>query len=155
MNSSTFWRAVIAGFLATFVMTMTGFWQGSLGFLARMDVAGMVAGSMGQSWDWGWLTHHLNGVILALVYVRWIHGRLPGGNLLQGWLYGGIGLTAAAALVVVPLANPDAGILFSKTPMPGKMLLSSFVAHSAYGVALGLAFPARPTGSAAAGVRSA
>lgn len=130
---------------------MTGFWQGSLGFLARMDVSGMVAGSMGQSWGWGWLVHHLNGVILALVFARWLHGRLPGGDLVQGWIYGGIILTVAAALVVVPLANPDAGVLFSKTPMPGTMLLSSFVAHSAYGIALGLAYPARPRGSASPG----
>ena len=27
MSPSVFWRTAIAGFIATFVMTMTGFWQ--------------------------------------------------------------------------------------------------------------------------------
>lgn len=151
MSSRTFWHAVVAGFLASFVMTMTGFWQGSLGFLARLDVSGMVAGSMGQSWGWGAAAHHLNGVILALIYARWLHGRLPGSDLVQGWIYGGIVLTLAAALVVVPLANPAAGVLFAKTGMVGHMMLSTFVIHSAYGVALGLAYAA----AAVAGSRAA
>ncbi len=142
MDAATFWRAVVAGFLATFVMTLTGFWQGSLGFLARIDVSGMVAASMGQSWGWGAAAHHLNGVILALIYARWLHGRLPGNDVVGAWLYGGVILTLAAALVVVPLANPAAGVLFSKTGMAGKLLLSSFVIHSAYGITLGLAYPA-------------
>ncbi len=37
MSGEQFWKTVVAGLIATYVMTMTGFWQSGLG-LAALDV---------------------------------------------------------------------------------------------------------------------
>ncbi len=52
MTQANFLRAVVAGFIATYVMTMTGFWQAGIG-LPKMDPAGLMARQMGQAYGWG------------------------------------------------------------------------------------------------------
>ncbi len=142
MSRTNFLRAMVAGFIATYVMTMTGFWQAGIG-LPKMDPAGMMAAQMGQGYGWGQAAHFLNGIILALIYARWLYGLLPGAPLLKGVLFG-IMATIAAVVAVVPLISASmptpVGIFFSNTPMPGAMLLGALIGHLAYGVALGLAY---------------
>lgn len=147
LDGRTFGATVAAGLVATFVMTMTGFWQAGLG-LPAVDVGGMLAGSMngahadGQPYGIvaGNLAHFANGVILALIFVALLQERLPGGWILQGLIYAVL-TTLAAALVVVPLAA-GAGIFFTNTPMPGPMTLASTVVHLAYGLSLTLSLDA-------------
>lgn len=148
MSQTNFLRAVVAGVIATYVMTMTGFWQAGIG-LPKMDPAGMMAAQMGQGYGWGQAAHFLNGIILALIYARWFYGRLPGARLVKGAIYGVIA-TIAAVAVVVPLISASlphpVGIFFGNTPMPGAMLFGALVGHLAYGVALGLTYtPAERT----------
>ena len=45
ISGERFWKTVVAGLIATYVMTMTGFWQSGLG-LAAVDVGAMITGSM-------------------------------------------------------------------------------------------------------------
>ena len=45
MSGEQFWKTVVAGLIATYVMTMTGFWQSGLG-LAALDVGAMITDSM-------------------------------------------------------------------------------------------------------------
>ncbi len=45
ISRDQFWKTVVAGLVATYVMTVTGFWQSGLG-LAAMDVGAMLAGNM-------------------------------------------------------------------------------------------------------------
>lgn len=135
---------VTAGLVATFVMTMTGFWQSGLG-LPAVDVGAMLAGSMNGAHAAaepygvaaGNLVHLANGVILALIFVAFLQRRLPGGWILQGVIYALL-TTLAAVVVVAPLAA-GVGIFFSNTPMPGAMTLASTVVHLAYGLSLTLA----------------
>lgn len=149
IDKRTFWATVVAGLVATFVMTMTGFWQGTLGPLQHMDVGAMLAGSMNLGHEdprygivAGNVVHYLNGVILALIFVAFLQNVTPGGWLVQGIVYG-ILLWIAAGLIVVPLATgTQAGLFFLNTPMPGSMLLSSLTFHLAYGVALTLSLQA-------------
>ncbi|MFW6090168.1 MAG: hypothetical protein ACODAB_10470, partial [Gemmatimonadota bacterium] len=137
MTAGTFYRATVAGLIATFVMTLTGFWMSGLG-LPQLDVGGMIAESTGHGWTWGNFAHFVNGALLALIYVQWVRDRLPGNALVRGIGYG-ILTTLAAAIVVVPLAA-DAGIFFSNTPMPGAMVAASTVAHLAFGLSLEIAY---------------
>lgn len=143
IDGRTLGATVVAGLVATFVMTMTGFWQAGLG-LPPMDVGAMLAGSMNVGGDSeaygivaGNLAHFANGVVLALIFVAFLQWRLPGGWMLQGVIYAVV-TTLAAALVVVPLAA-GAGVFFSNTPMPGPMTVASTVIHVAYGLSLTLA----------------
>lgn len=155
LSSELFWRTVVAGLIATFVMTLTGFWQAGLGIPA-VDVAGMLVGSMnGAHADAapyglgaGNLVHFANGVVLALIFVAFLQHRLPGNWFVHGLIYGVL-TVLAAAIVVVPLAA-GAGIFFTNTPMPGAMTLASTVIHLAYALTLTLALEV-----AGAGARSA
>lgn len=143
IDGATFGTTVAAGVIATFVMTMTGFWQAGLG-LPAVDVGAMLTGSMNAAHGDGGLygpvagnlAHFANGIVLALIFVAFLQRRLPGGWIVQGLIYAVL-TTLAAGLVVVPLAA-GAGVFFSNTPMPGKMTLASTTIHLAYGLALTL-----------------
>ena len=154
MSSTTFKTTVIAGFIATFVMTITGFWQSGLG-LPAMDVGAMMSANMTSAHPdvpytlfAGNLIHFANGILLALVFVAFLQSRIPGNWFAQGIIYAII-LALAAAIVVVPLVA-GAGIFFSNTPAPGGMLLGAVVAHLAYGLTLTLSLKVAGTGAAAA-----
>jgi len=45
MTPSVFWRTIIAGVVATFAMTLTGFWQHGVG-IHPMDFGAYLAASM-------------------------------------------------------------------------------------------------------------
>lgn len=142
ITGELFWKTVAAGLVATFIMTMTGFWQAGAG-LPAVDVGAMLAGNMTSAHPdspyglaAGNLAHFANGVLLAFIWVAFLQEHAPGGWILQGVLYA-ILTTLAAALVVVPLAA-GAGVFFTNTPMPLQMTLASTVIHLAYGLTLTL-----------------
>ena len=142
MMNERFWRTVVAGLIATFAMTMTGFWQSGIGIPA-VDVGAMLTGNMTAAHPdspytlvAGNLAHIVNGVILALVWVAFLMDRVPGNWVVQGIVYGII-TTLVAVIIVVPLAA-GVGIFFSNTAMAGKMMLASVTTHLAYGLALTL-----------------
>ncbi|MDP6491263.1 MAG: DUF2938 family protein [Kiritimatiellia bacterium] len=142
LNRETCNNTVAAGFIATFVLTMTGFWQAGIG-LPKMDVGAMLAGSMGQAYAWGVLAHFIIGIILALMYVQWFRAWLPGPDLLRGLIYGVIACVAAA-LIVVPLATAStempAGVFFSNTDNAGGRIIGCLIMHVLYGISLGIAY---------------
>lgn len=142
MSGSNFLRAITAGFIATFVMTVTGFWQAGIG-LPKFDVGSMLAANMGHGYGWGQAAHFIDGMLLALIYARWLYRVLPGPVLVRGILYGII-TTVAAGVIVVPLITASlaepAGFFFARTPMPGMMILGSLIIHLAYGIILGILY---------------
>lgn len=142
ISRDQFWKTVVAGLVATYVMTLTGFLQSGLG-LNAMDVGAMLAGNMTAahpdmpySLAAGNLSHFATGVLMALIWVAFLQGRAPGNWIVQGIAYALV-LTLAAVVVVVPLAA-GVGIFFTNTPAPGRMLLAATVPHLAYGLSLTL-----------------
>ncbi len=142
MTGSQFWKTVIAGLIATFAMTVTGFWQSGLG-LAPFDVGAMLTANMSASHPdspyslmAGNLVHVANGIVLALIWVAFLQNLVPGNWVVQGVIYAVIG-TLVAVVIVVPLAS-GVGVFFSKTDAPGLMLVSALAAHLAYGLTLTL-----------------
>ena len=150
MSGDRFWKTVVAGLIATFTMTVTGFWQSGLG-LNPVDVGAMLAKNMTAahpnlpySLAAGNLVHFANGVIMALIWVVFLMSRVPGNWFVQGVIYGII-TTLAAVAIVVPLAA-GIGIFFSNTPAPGLMLLGSLLDHLVYGLTLTLSLKAAGVG---------
>jgi len=155
MPTVNFWRAAVAGFFATFIMTATGLWQPGLG-LPRVDVGMMTMGGLNGPLEegaeptygiaWGQAAHFLNGIVLAFIYAMWVHGRLPGPGWIKGLIYGVI-LTVIAGVVVAPIvtaaAGQPAGILFANTESPVMRVIGALVIHLAYGIALGLGYKHR------------
>ncbi len=142
ISGEQFWKIVVAGLIANYVMTMTGFWQSGLG-LAAIDVGAMIAGSMTAAHPdapytlvVGNLAHFANGVILALIWVAFLQERVPGNWIVHGLVYALI-TQLGAWVIVAPMAF-GVGLFFTNTPAPGWMMLSTLVIHVAYGLSLTL-----------------
>jgi len=142
ISGEQFWKIVVAGLIASYVMIMTGFWQSGLG-LAPVDVGAMITGSMTAAHPdapytlvAGNLAHIANGMILALVWVAFLQARVPGNWIVQGLVYALI-TQLGAWVVVAPLAF-GVGLFFMNTPAPGRMMLATAVVHVAYGLSLTL-----------------
>lgn len=145
MTSNTFIRTVIAGFLATFVMTIISFLQGGLG-LPVIDVGHILTETfnnvhVGEPYSifWGNLAYNVIGIILALTWVAFLHSWIPGNWFLKGIIYGVIISFVAGALVspLAMLAGGDSvGLFYYKTWIPFRILLAGLNMHVAYGLVL-------------------
>lgn len=145
MNTSVFWRTAISGFIATFVMAMTGFLQGGFG-LPVIDVGHILTESFNHALPgnpyhiiFGNMAFNVMGIILALIWVAFLQERIPGNWFLQGLIYGVI-ISFVAALLVSPFvsmaAGESVGLFYTNTWVPGLMLLAGLLMHLSYGIAL-------------------
>lgn len=145
MNASTFWRTVIAGSIATFVMTMIAFLQSSIG-LPVIDVGHILTESFNHIHEsepysiiWGNMAYNITGVLLALIWVAFLKDKMPGNLLVQGILYGVLVSIVAGGLVspfVSQAAGEGFGFFYTDTWVPGKVLLAGLLMHLGYGLTL-------------------
>ena len=154
MTPSVFWRTIIAGVVATFVMTMTGFWQHGVG-IRPMDFGAYLTASMNSAHPdavygmyAGNAAHFALGVVFALLWVALFRQYVPGSWLVHGLSYG-VALAFVAALIGFPLFA-DTGVFFMRARAPGAMMLATFVMHLAYGFALTLGLEIAGIGARAA-----
>ena len=145
ISSSTFWRVVVSGFIATFIMTMVSFLQGGFG-LPTIDIGHIakesfnnVHGTGTYSILWGNAAYYIGGILMALIWVVFLQTKVPGNWMLHGVLYG-ILISIVAGLVIAPLvslaAGDSFGIFYSDTWVPGKFILAGLIMHISYGFTL-------------------
>ncbi|MEX0680346.1 MAG: hypothetical protein WD097_03120 [Balneolales bacterium] len=145
ITSDAFWRIVICGLIATFVMSMIAFLQGGIG-LPVIDVGYLITSSfnevhVNEPYDilWGNIAYYIIGVLLALIWVIFLQNRIPGNWFLQGLIYGTM-VSVVAGLVVSPLVSLSAGdwfgIFYLDTWTPGLVILAGLLMHLAYGITL-------------------
>lgn len=135
-------RAIVAGFLATLVMTMLMYGGPMMG-MPKMDIAGMLGSMLGQGmpapgsgvWWIGMMMHFVNGtIIFPLVYRYALYSVLPGAPWLKGATWGLI-LWAIAQAVVMPMMGM--GFFSSWAPQPMMAVVGSLIGHLIYGAILG------------------
>ncbi len=145
ISTSVFWRTVISGFIATFVMAMVAFVQGGLG-LPVVDIGHIIVGSFNevhvdQPYDilWGNTAYFMGGILLALVWVVFLSDRIPGNWFVGGVIYGVI-ISVVSGLILSPLVSLAAGDWFGffylDTWVPGLLILAGLIMHLVYGVVL-------------------
>ena len=145
MNSDTFIRTVIAGFFATFVMTIISFLQGGIG-LPVIDVGYILKETfnnvhVGEPYTiiWGNLAYNVIGIILALIWVAFFQNRMPGNWVVHGIVYG-ILISFIAGALVSPLAmlagGDSVGIFYYDTWIPLRILSAGLIMHIGYGLSL-------------------
>jgi uncharacterized membrane protein YagU involved in acid resistance len=122
-------RAILAGVVATLVMTAVGLWVAPLMGLPAMNPADMLAGQMGGNLALGWIAHLMVGVTLALIYAV-VAPALPGAPWLRGALYA-LAPWLLAQLAVMPLMGMP---VFSGS---AAMALGSLAGHLVYGATVG------------------
>ncbi|WP_234570916.1 hypothetical protein [Rhodohalobacter sp. 614A] len=147
ISSTTFWRTVICGLIATFTMTMVSFLQGGIG-LPAIDIGHIlkqtfnhVHGDEVYSLIWGNAAFNVGGVLMALFWVAFLQNRIPGNWFIQGIIYGII-ISVVTGLVISPLfakaAGESFGIFYTDTWIPGLILIGGIVMHISYGITLTL-----------------
>ena len=155
MSSSTFWRTVIAGSVATFVMTMIAFLQGGLG-LPTVDIGHIlkesfnnVHGTDAYTLVWGNTAYFIGGILMALIWVAFLKDFVPGNWIVQGVIYGVV-ISVIAGLIIAPLVSMAAGdsfgIFYTDTWVPGLILLAGVIMHIGYGLTLTLCLKVAETG---------
>lgn len=145
MSSDTFIRTVIAGFFATFVMTIISFLQGGIG-LPVIDVGYILTETfntvhIGSPYSilWGNMAYNIIGIMLALIWVSFLQKIIPGGWIIKGVLYGIIISFLAGALVspLAMLAGGDSvGLFYYDTWIPFHILAAGLIMHIGYGLSL-------------------
>jgi hypothetical protein len=145
ISTSTFWRTVISGFIATFVMAMTAFVQGGLG-LPVVDIGHIITGTFNHVHPdgaygiiWGNTAYFMGGMLLALVWVVFLQGRFAWPWYVQGVVFG-LMISLASGLVLSPLVSLAAGEWFGffylNTWVPELLILAGLTMHIAYGLTL-------------------
>jgi len=145
MQSNIFWRTIICGLIATFVMTMIAFIQGGVG-LPTIDIGHILKESFNQVHEaevynmlWGNVAYYIGGILMALIWVVYLQKIIPGNWFIQGIIYGII-ISVVAGLLLAPLVSMAAGdsfgIFYTDTWIPGRVLLAGMIMHIGYGLTL-------------------
>lgn len=145
LNSGTFWRTVISGFIATFIMMMIAVIQSGIG-LPAIDIGHLIKAGFNEAHVdepygimWGNAAYYMGGILLALIWVIFLQKRIPGNWVVQGFIFGVI-ISLAAGLVISPLvslaAGDAVGIFYFDTWFPGLLLIAGFTMHLGYGIVL-------------------
>jgi uncharacterized membrane protein YagU involved in acid resistance len=127
-------RAIIAGLVATLVMTAVGVWVAPLMGIPAMNPARMLAGAMGGSIVLGWIGHVMIGVILAIGYAL-VAPALQGPGWLRGALYA-VAPWLLAQIAVMPMMGMP---VFSGSVA---MAMGSLIGHLVYGGTVGAIYAA-------------
>ena len=142
MGGKDFSRAMLAGLIATIIMSIMQAVAPLMGF-PRMDIAAMLGSMLGGSLLVGWIVHLMMGTILwAAVYAYIVEPRLGGAPWLRGLTYGFL-----LAVFVLIIGFPLVGAMFSSlTPKPGFLgmgmggamgTMGVIIGHLVYGLVLG------------------
>lgn len=143
--TDTFWRTIICGFIATFVMSMMAFLAGGFG-LPVIDIGHILQEIFNHIHEhdpytivWGNAAYYMGGILLALIWVVFLDTRIPGNWLIQGIIYGVI-ISIVSALVISPVVSlaggEPFGLFYTDTWFPLLTTLAGLIMHLAYGITL-------------------
>jgi hypothetical protein len=157
ISSSKLITAIIAGFVATHIATVTGYWYAGIG-LPNLDFSLfngilLVPKSDAQSqFIIGGAFHYMTGISYAIAYVYLIHPLLPvadttRGNLIKGLIFGLI-LGAISALWWVPVLFPQFNAGFATLNFGWSTLIAILVWHAVWGLNMGALYNPAPANEA-------
>lgn len=141
----SFWRTVICGFIATFVMSMIAFLLSGFG-LPVIDVGYILQEIFNHIHEhdpytivWGNAAYYFGGILLALIWVVFLDSHMPGNWFVRGISYG-ILISVVAAVIISPLVSlaggEPFGIFYTDTWYPILTLFSGLAMHLGYGISL-------------------
>jgi hypothetical protein len=130
-------RALVGGLLGTAAMTALLLVEPSIG-LPKIAMGQVLSSSLGLTTAHlsigpavGWGLHFVIGMALALIYGAVFDGRLAGGPVLRGVLFGGL-VFVVAQVVFMPLVG---GGFFSRGDP--ELIAGSLIGHLVYGAVVG------------------
>lgn len=139
MNTIT--RGMVAGFVATIVLSAMMMGKAAMGVMPELDPVGMIANMMRVSMAMGWVIHFMIGTIIWGVAFAVLLKVLPGSQL---WIKGavfGVGAWLLMMVAVMPMAG--AGLFGMQMGMMAPVM--TLVMHLIYGAVLGAVYGALPS----------
>jgi uncharacterized membrane protein YagU involved in acid resistance len=130
---SKFVKAVLAGIVATAVMTVVGVLAPYMG-LPKMNPAELLSGMLGVSPALGWIMHFMIGIIFASAYVYWFNPKVNIHSRFWKGITFGFAVFVFAQIMMFLMAKMMPG---SSQSMQGNMVLmmiGSLIGHLVYGV---------------------
>jgi len=141
MSSESVKSGLIAGFVATCVLSFFMLVKASMGLLPQLDpirdivtVADNLTGA-DFPLPLGWLGHFLLGTVAWGLAYAWLEGQLPGSPIVKGLAFG-FGAWLAMMVLFMPLAGE--GFFSLKDGPPAAV--ASLVLHLIYGAVLGMVY---------------
>lgn len=129
-------RGLIAGIIATAVLSALMMIKAAMGLLPQFNVITLLADTLGGGPIVGWAAHIAIGVVLYGLVIANLSGALPGGSpTVKGIVLGVIGWLGMM-LVAMPVMG--AGIFASSLGIP--VVIATLVLHLIFGAVLGLSF---------------
>jgi hypothetical protein len=125
-------KGIVAGLVATVVLSTLMIMKNSIGMLPEMDIIKMLAGMMGGSIMIGWAAHFMVGAGYGAAFSLF-HTKLPGSTLLvKGIVLGVIGW-----LVMMVMLMPMMGAGFFGLNFGMMAPVATLVLHIIFGAVLG------------------
>jgi len=134
MNNNV--RGILAGLVATIVLSVLMVLKGMMGMMPELNVIAMLAGQMGGSTLMGWVAHFVIGAIIYGLAFANLRGVLPGGSdPVKGIVLGIVGW-----LIMMIAVMPMMGAGMFAMNMGMMATVATLVLHIIFGVVLGLTY---------------
>lgn len=137
---------MIAGFVATLVLSVLMFLKSMMGVMPGLDVIMMLSQMMGSPSSMGWIAHFMIGTVVWGIGFAVLYDVIPGGSAVMKSIVFGVAAWLIMMIVVMPMAG--AGIFGMNLGMMAPVM--TLVLHIIFGAVLGAVFKSRTAGSAAA-----
>lgn len=135
---------MIAGFLATLVLSVLMMLKSMMGVMPNLDVAMMLGQMMGAPTSMGWIAHFVIGTVVWGAGFAVLYGSIPGGSAVMKGIVFGIGAWLLMMIVVMPMAG--AGLFGMNMGMMAPVM--TLVLHIIFGAVLGAVYKSRTGGDA-------
>lgn len=134
---NTHLAGILAGMIATVVLSALMLLKGMMGMMPDLDVIAMIAGMMGVGAMMGWVAHFMIGAAYGLVFATASRSGTTGSIVAQG-----VGLGIAGWLVMMIVLMPMAGGGMFGLAMPSGMMIpaATLMLHIIFGAVLGFSF---------------
>lgn len=136
-------KGMIAGFIATVVLSALMLMKGMLGLMPQLDVIGMLSGMLGGSRGMGWIMHFIIGTVAWGGGFALLYSAIPGGS---SWVKGilfGLAVWLVMMLVIMPMAG--AGLFGMNIGIMAPIM--TMMLHLIFGAVLGAAYAKLTTAS--------
>lgn len=126
-------HGIIAGFVATVVLSIMMIMKSAAGIMPELDVIHMLSGMMGASPVMGWIAHFVIGTVVWGAGFAILNASIPGGSQIAKGIAFGIGAWLLMMIAVMPMA----GAGFFGLGLGIMAPIMTLVLHLVFGAVLG------------------
>jgi hypothetical protein len=136
MTSGNWLKGMVAGFVATVVLSALMLMKTMMGVMPELNPIKMMSDMLGAPPAVGWVMHFMIGSVLWGTLFAWLDPNIPGeGHWLKGILFA-IGAWLVMMIVMKPMAG--AGLFGSHLGMMAPVM--TLILHVIYGFVLGTVY---------------